>query len=74
MSFVDVYTDFIFLENEPERADIIFIPGSDEGVLAVRAAALWKEGYAPLLLPSGKYGKLVGHFTGDPRFTTECAF
>ena len=38
MSFVDVYTDFIFLEDEPEQADIIFVPGSTEGVLPVRAA------------------------------------
>ncbi len=74
MSFVDVYTDFIFLEDAPERADIIFIPGSDEGALALRAAELWRAGYAPRILPSGKYGKLVGHFKGDSRFGTECAF
>ncbi|MCD8363451.1 MAG: YdcF family protein [Lachnospiraceae bacterium] len=74
MSFVDVYTDFIFTEDEPEKADIIFIPGSDEGALAQRGAALWRDGFAPLILPSGKYGKLVGHFTGGPCYTTECAF
>lgn len=74
MSFVDAYTDFIFLEDEPEKADMIFIPGSDEGVLARRAAVLWREGYAPHILVSGKYRKLVGHFTGDLRFETECAF
>lgn len=71
MSFVDEYTDFIFLEDEPEQADIIFIPGSDQGALAVRAAKLWKEGYAPVLLPSGKYGKLRGKFSGDTAYETE---
>lgn len=71
MSFVDEYTNFIFLEDEPESADIIFVPGSDEGGLAVRASELWKAGYAPYVLPSGRYGKLVGHFTGDPAFETE---
>lgn len=71
MSFVDEYTNFIFLEDEPEIADIIFVPGSDEGGLAVRAAELWKAGYAPIVLPSGKYGKLVGKFTGDSVFETE---
>lgn len=71
MSFVDEYTNFIFLEDEPEKADIIFVPGSDEGALAVRAAKLWKDGYAPFILPSGRYGKLVGHFSGDPAFKTE---
>ena len=44
MNVLDVFTEFIFLEDKPERSDIIFIPGSDEGVLAVRAAELWKEG------------------------------
>lgn len=71
MSFVDEYTNFIFLEDEPEKADIIFVPGSDEGGLAVRAAKLWKDGFAPIVLPSGRYGKLVGKFSGDPAFETE---
>ena len=71
MSFVDEYTNFIFLEDEPEHADIIFVPGSDEGGLAVRAARLWKAGFAPVVLPSGRYGKLVGRFSGDPAFETE---
>uniref|UniRef100_UPI004055C45C YdcF family protein n=1 Tax=Agathobacter sp. TaxID=2021311 RepID=UPI004055C45C len=71
MSFVDEYTNFIFLEDEPEKADIIFVPGSDEGGLAVRAAKLWKEGFAPIILPSGRYGKLIGKFSGDPAFETE---
>lgn len=74
MSFIDEYTNFIFLEDEPEPADIIFIPGSEEGALALRAAGLWKEGYAPVLLPSGKYGKLAGRFTGDAAFETEWAW
>ena len=71
MSVIDEYTNFIFLEDRPEKADIIFIPGSDEGGLAVRAAQLWKDGYAPVILPSGRYGKLTGRFTGDPAYATE---
>ena len=71
MSFVDVYTDFIFIENQPEQADMIFLPGSAEGALPVRAAQLWKEGYAPLVLPSGKYSKLTGYFTGHGDHETE---
>lgn len=71
MSFIDEYTDFIFLEDEPEKADVIFVPGSDEGALAVRAAELWRQGFAPVVLPSGKYGKLAGRFTGDPAYGTE---
>ena len=68
MSFIDEYTEFVFLEDEPEKADIIFLPGSDEGALAVRAAKLWKAGYAPVILPSGRYAKWTGRFAGDPAY------
>lgn len=61
MGFVEDITDFIFVENAPERADIIFIPGGDQGALAVMAARLYKEGYAPYVLPSGRFSKPVGH-------------
>lgn len=71
MSFLDEYTKFIFLEDEPEKADIIFLPGSQEGALAHRAAELWKAGYAPVILPSGRYAKRSGRFEGDPAFRTE---
>ena len=37
----------------------------------MRAAQLWKEGYAPLVLPSGKYSKLTGYFTGHGNYETE---
>lgn len=74
MSFIDEYTNFIFLEDKPEKADIIFIPGSDQGALAVRAAELWRDGYAPFILPSGKYSKLKTGFTGEGGFATEWAY
>lgn len=61
MGFAEDITDFIFVENEPEKADIIFIPGGDQGALAVTAAGLYKEGYAPCVLPSGRFSKPVGH-------------
>lgn len=68
---IETYTRFIFLEDEPGPADIIFLPGSQEEALARRAAALWRGGYAPVILPSGKYAKLEGTFTKDPAFRTE---
>ena len=74
MSFVEEYTRFIFLEDEPEKADVIFLPGSDQGELAKQAAKLWKSGYAPYIIPSGKYGKLVGRFLADPDCETECEY
>lgn len=59
--FLREITDFIFLEDKPEKADVIFIPGSNEGGLALRAAQLYHEGYAPFIIPSGKYAKWIGH-------------
>ena len=54
-------TDFIFLEDEPKESDVIFLPGSEEGALAQTAADLYLKGYAPLIVPSGKYAKWTGH-------------
>ena len=58
--FLQELTDFIFLEDEPQEADVIFLPGSEEGILAKTAAKLYHEGYAPLIVPSGKYAKWTG--------------
>ena len=68
---IEAYTRFLFLEDSLEPSDIIFLPGSQEGVLARRAAALWHQDYATVILPSGKYAKLEGQFTGNPAYRTE---
>lgn len=68
--FLEEITNFIFLEDEPKKSDVIFVPGSEEGALAKTAAKLFLEGYAPLIIPSGKYAKWTGHsVVGD--FETE---
>lgn len=59
--FLEEMTNFIFLEDVPQKADVIFVPGSEEGVLAKTAAKLYLEGYAPIIVPSGKYAKWTGH-------------
>ena len=64
MHFIDELTDLVFLEDTPETSDIIFIPGGSYGAIARTAAGLYKAGYAPRLLPSGKYSKLRGYFPG----------
>ena len=66
-------TDFIFLEDMPQKADVIFLPGSEEGALAKTAAALYHQGYAPLIVPSGKYAKWTGHSIVEA-FETESAY
>lgn len=64
MRFIDDITNFIFIEDNVEKADIIFIPGSSYPETAERAAELFLEGYAPILLPSGKYSVTRGYFPG----------
>ena len=68
--FLEEMTNFIFLEDKPQKADVIFVPGSEEGGLAKTAAKLYLEGYAPVIVPSGKYAKWTGHSIVD-RFETE---
>lgn len=53
-SYQDI-TDFIFVEDEPVKADLILIPGAPIKELAYHAAALWKAGYADTILATGKY-------------------
>jgi hypothetical protein len=57
-------TDFIFIEDPPQKADIILIPGGSKPQLMERACLLYLDGFAPLLLPSGGKNKaLVNHVT-----------
>lgn len=56
----DCITDFIFVETELSKADAILIPGANHPPLMEKAASLYQEGLAPLLLPSGGYKPHVG--------------
>lgn len=58
--FLDQITDFIFVNDIPGRADMIMVPGNGFPQMAERAAQLYHEGHAPMILPSGKYGRLSG--------------
>ena len=73
MKFIEDITEFIFVEHKPEKADVIFVPGGDQGALAVRAAELYREGYAPWVLPSGRFSKPVGKCM-IPGYETEWEF
>lgn len=64
--FIRAVTDFIFVEDEPEAADVIFIPGSRKVAHAIRAAELYKAGYAPYVLPSGRFTISRGYFLELP--------
>lgn len=60
--FFDCISDFIFVEDALQRADVIFVPGGNYPDCAWKAAALYLEGYAPFILPSGRFSKLTGVF------------
>ena len=82
LEWIEDITHFIFLEDSPEPADILFVPGNGHAEPSERAARLYREGYAPLILPSGKYSIGSGAFAGQKsgareyggRFDTEWAF
>ncbi len=64
--FIRAVTEFIFVEDAPERADVILIPGSRKVEHAIRAAELYRAGYAPYVLPSGRYTIARGYFLELP--------
>lgn len=82
LKWISDITDFIFLEDAPEKADIIFIPGNGHALPSELAAQLYLGGYAPRILPSGRYAIGTSGFAGqksgarryEGAFETEWAF
>lgn len=64
MKFLRDITEFIFLEDQPEHADLMIVPGNTWPQPARKAAALYQAGYAPLVMVSGKYSKGQEAFAG----------
>ena len=64
MKFLRDITEFIFLEDLPENADLIIVPGNTWPQPARRAAALYHEGMAPYIVVSGRYSKGQQTFAG----------
>ncbi|GHV32854.1 hypothetical protein FACS18949_05150 [Clostridia bacterium] len=75
-------TDFIFLADEPRKANAIFIPGGSDPAPSELAAKLYANGFAPLLIPSGGVSVKTGKFNGvqrnaeryDGGYKTDCEF
>lgn len=82
LEWIDDITRFIFLQDAPQRADVIFIPGNGHAEPSELAAALYRARFAPRVLPSGRYAIGKGEFAGQVsgaraypgRFETEWAF
>lgn len=61
--FLEEVGNFVFMENQPESADIIFVPGNSYPYMAEKAAELYRLGLAPMVLPSGRYSISAGKFS-----------
>lgn len=82
LAYIREITDFIFLEDAPQKADILFVPGNGHAAPSELAAYLYREGFAPRVLPSGRYaiglsgfqGQISGSRRYEGAFDTEWAF
>ncbi len=68
-------TDFIFMDDIPEKCDIILVPGTSKSAITEKAAELYRLGYAPYTMPSGLYSSSLGRFAAEkidnPRYYGE---
>ncbi|QOR35179.1 YdcF family protein [Clostridium sp. 'deep sea'] len=53
----DCITEFIFMEDQIEKADVILVPGGSHKQLSQKAAELYNKGYAKYILFSGGHNK-----------------
>lgn len=70
-NIIQAISDFIFIENRPERADAIIVTGGSFPEAAETAAVLWKNSFAPYILIGGGYSVKRNAFPGPP-FQTGC--
>lgn len=49
----DCISDLVFADQYIEPADVILVPGSSKPQAVIKAAGLYKDGFAPYILPSG---------------------
>ncbi len=75
-------TNFIFVEDEPRKADVIFLPGGSYPEQPEYAAELYKQGFAPVLIVSGGVSVKKQKFDGvksktdiyNKEYQTDCEF
>ena len=53
----DCISDFIFVETDIKKSDVVLIPGGSHPQLMERAVELYNKGLAPYILPSGGANK-----------------
>ena len=75
-------TNFIFVSDEIQRSDVLFLPGGSDPAIPEKAAELYAKGFAPILVPSGGVSVKTGMFNGVTRkieiysdsYRTDCEF
>lgn len=80
--FYEEITRFVFKEDDPAPSDVIWIPGGDSPELPEKAAELYRQGLASILIPSGRFSITKGEFQGSESqksrypgdYSTECEF
>ena len=72
--YIRAVTDLVFVQDAPEAGDVILIPGSLHEEHVLLAAKLYRAGYAPWVLPSGRHAIGLDRFEGDPAFDSEWAW
>lgn len=65
-TYVRAVSEFIFVEDAPEKSDVIFVPGASHPEHVLLAAELYHQGMAPWVLPAGRYSVKLGRFKGVP--------
>lgn len=82
MSIIDDITDFIFVLDEPRKADLIVAVGGSHPAIPEKAAELFNQGFAPFLAATGMFSCKLGRFRGtaakteiyNKYYSTECDF
>ncbi len=74
--YIRAVTEFIFVAHEPEMCDVIFVPGANPLHTAHvdQAAAMYRAGWAPYVLPSGRYSVRRDSLPYGDGFETEWAW
>lgn len=79
---IEDITNFIFVDDEIDKSDVIFLPGGAHAELPEKGASLYLDGFADYVIPSGKYSIGSGAFAGvqskaniyNGNYPTECDF
>lgn len=60
--------ELVFLQDKPQKSDIILIPGSEETQLIYKAIKLYNDGFAPLILISGGANQIIPKYSSEAEY------